>query len=462
MDMRGRRHQFDYKTAVQWSASLAVLLFFSGCVSADKHIQRGELDNVTSSMTKHNDAIDITRLESLSDYLAVAFARNPNLRAAYHRWKAAVERMPEARQLHDPSLSLSIFTEQIDTRHKVALTQAFPAIGVLRYRTRAADARAQAAMYTFEAERLDLLENVTRAVVEYHYLHQSITITAEYLRLLDELQQIIEARYRAADASYPDLIQVRIERERLQDRLAGLHDERLPRSETLASLLNLDLNEPLPWLNDTDAFVPIPDDIQFEDIVPLLEDLNPELKALHARIAVAGYEGKLARRRGWPQFMVGVEWMAMTGMGDAHDENEVAFMAGMTLPIWRRGYRASRHAAQEEEKALIAQHNGLHNSLRAEFAMLTARYQDATRRRNRFEHSLIPQAHQAIIVARQAYAEGRIAFAGLIDAYRMLLDLQLMSASAYADQITILADIGCCIGDLDVLFKHRSIPFRLE
>ena len=454
--MQPIKRPFNRNTMIPVTIVLATLLLLTGCATTRKQAQREQLDKITAGLQDNRQAIDPKELASLTDYLTVAYARNPSLQTAYHRWRAAIEGISEAQLLPNPNLSFSIFAEQIDTRHKVALTQAFPTIGVLRYRTRVADAQAQAAMHTFEAERLELLERVTRAVMEYHYLYQSITITAEYLRLLDELQQIIEARYRSADASYPDLIQIRIERERLEDRLAALRDDRLPRSETLAALLNLELTEPLPWIADTEGLLPLPDEVPFEDIIPLLTYLNPELQALQARIIAAGYDIKLARRRGWPQFMAGVEWMTMSGMGDGGDEDDFAFMAGVTLPIWRGGYRAARNAAQEEEKALIAQHKTLQNSLRAELAMLTARYQDATRRRNRFENSLIPQARQAKIVARQAYAEGRIPFAGLIDAYRMLLDLQLMSARAHADQVTILADIGCCIGDLDSLFEKNN------
>jgi len=443
---------------------LTALLFLTGCATTREQAQREQLDEITSGFQANEEDIEPAELDSLADYLQLAYHRNPDLQAAYHRWKAALESIPQARQLPDPSLSFSVFAEQLDTRHSVALTQAFPTIGVLRYRTRAADAQAQAAMHMFEAERLDLLERVTRAAMEYHYLHESISITTQYLQLLTELKQIIEARYRSADASYSDLIQIRIEQERLEDKLASLQDERLPRSETLAALLNLQTNDPLPWIADTREFMPLPDKIYFEDIIPLVAFLNPELKAIQARIHAAGYNVELARRRGWPQFMAGVEWMTMTGMGDGSDEDDFAFMGGITLPIWRSGYRAARKEAHEEENALVAKHRSLHNNLRAELAMLTSRYQDATRRRNRFEDSLIPQAHQAKSTARQAYAEGQIEFAGLIDAYRVLLDLQLMSARAKADQVSTLADFGCCIGDLDALFdkEDTSAPNILQ
>ncbi len=66
---------------------------------------------------------------TLDDYLHYAFSHNPGLRAAFDRWKAALDRIPQARFLDDPTLSFEYFVEQSDTRYQASLTQMFPAFG---------------------------------------------------------------------------------------------------------------------------------------------------------------------------------------------------------------------------------------------------------------------------------------------------------------------------------------------
>ena len=449
--MTNRQHV--YRTLLKGPIALSALVFLPACATPREQTLRQTHTEVGEAFPSHT--VDPATLTSLDDYLAAAYQRNPQLRAAYHRWEAALEGVPQARTLEDPSLTGTLFLEQMDTRYKVSLSQMFPAWGTLRLRTNQAGARAQAAMHAFEAERLDLFERVVRALMEYQYLEQATRSTAEHVRLLEELQEVITARYRSGSTQYPDWIKIRIEQERAQDRLAGLQDQRLYRSEVLAALLHLQPDAPLPWISNLAFSAPPADAIRFEDLLPQLDILNPELRAMDASIEVAEHAVHLARRRGWPRLMIGAEWMVMEGMEGQGDDTDVGLMAGITLPLWRSGYRAARRAAQAEQEARQQDRQNRHNQVRAELAMATTQYQDASRRLERFNTSLLPQAQQAIRVARQAYADGRMEFAGMIDAYRTLLDLQLLAARAEADRGIALADIGCCLGDPETLFEKE-------
>jgi len=432
------------KAAILTTALPAIVFLLSACATTREQSLRQELATALTAFEAQDATIDPAALTSFDDYLQTAFRRNPALRAAFHRWQAALEQLPQARSLMDPTLSGTVFLDQVDARYQVALTQELPAWGVLRLQTKQAGAYVLAAMYAFEAERFELYERVARAFHEYQFLAETIHINEQTLHFLTELETSVEARYRSGAADYSDWIRIRIERERLEDLLETLRDQRRPQSEQLAALLHLEISEPLPWAETVASPSMAPTSL--EDLLPLLAELNPELSAMDARLEAAGYAEALARRQGWPRPMIGAEWMVMSGMEGNRDETDLGLMLGMSLPIWRGRIRAERQAAIAEQDAIRQERNDLYNRLRAEISMTLVQFQDAERRMTRLRDSLIPQAEQALTAVRQGYADGRVDFMGLIDAHRTLLDLQLMLARAVADREIALADIGCCVG----------------
>ncbi len=424
----------------------------AGCSTASERALRERHDGMRQTLYGSDDhragpdahAHDLPASPAtLEVYLQHAFTHNPRLRAAFERWKAALERIPQARSLDDPELTFEYFIDQMDTRYRLGLAQMFPAFGVLRLRTGRAEAEALAAMHAFDAERFMIFDRVTDAFYEYHYLARASAVTAETLGLLAALAESVDGRYRSGAATFADVIKVQVETDRLADRLAALHDRRRPQSAALAALLNLPADAPLPW----PQFEPSgPALIDEAVLAEMLEDLNPELKAADAMLAAAGYGESLARRRGWPRIMAGAGWMVMPGMDGRGDASDVGLMVGVTLPVWRGRVRAERREATALRQAVTHERDSMRNRVRAELSMAVFQFQDAARRIALFEESLIPKARQALEVAQQAYGDGRSDFMTLIDAQRTLLEFQLMAERAVVDREIALGDIGCCVG----------------
>lgn len=382
-----------------------------------------------------------------SEYLQLAFKRNPDLRAAFDRWQAALERVPQARAWEDPALNFEYFIEQISTRYQASLVQSFPAFGTLSRREGQAAAEAQAAMHAFDAERFDLIERVLRAVQEYAYLARETEFTEENVHLLAGIESVVNARYQSGAAPFDDQLKVQIELARMADRLAALHAQRGVQSAELAALLDGSFDELLPWPKVVPSD-PAPMETDF--LGDLLAELNPELKAAAAEIEAARLGRDLARRSGWPGFMLGASWEVMPGEGNMGDESDVGLMAGITLPIWRGRIRAGFREADAMLQAATHERDGMRNRLRTELSMAIFDYRDAERRIDLYRNSLVPKAETALAVAQQAYTEGRTDFAAWVDAQRTLLEFRLMAERAMADREIALADIGCCIGSVDI------------
>jgi len=438
-------------TDIRLILALAAGALLAGCASVpeqkrrDRHIEthRSLYEAPVAAESGPQVDGDLT----LEDYLQRSFARNPGLRAPFDRWKAAMERIPQARSLDDPTLSFEVFIEQRDTRYQASLTQMFPAFGKLDLREKQAAAEAEAAQHDFEAQRLMLYDRVVKAFYEYHYLSRATQVTDENHQLLVDLEQVLTTRYMAGLAPFSALIKIQVERDRTANELSTLRDERASRSATLAALLRLPAYDVLPW---PDASPSGPALVDVEVLDGMLADLNPELKAAASRIDAATYREKLARRSYLPDFMLGAGWMVMPGMEGSGDEADVALMAGITLPLWRGKYRAEAREAEAMIRAASGERDDLQNSLRAELSMAVFKVRDAERRMALFSDSLIPKATQALEVARQEFSAGTSDFMMLIDAQRTHLEFRLMLERATADREIALAEIGCCIGKYDL------------
>ena len=89
---------------------------------------------------------------TLPDYLAYAALSNPGLEAAFLRWKAALERIPQAQSLPDPRFTYRYFIREIETRvgpqkQAFEIGQMFPWFGKLDL---AGDVAAQTAKSQFQ------------------------------------------------------------------------------------------------------------------------------------------------------------------------------------------------------------------------------------------------------------------------------------------------------------------------
>lgn len=431
---------------------LAAGLFLTGCASVSEqalhHKYNETLNSTYKTSNDSNTAVSFDGNSTFDDYLKYAFTHNPKLRGAFERWTAALERIPQARSLDDPTLSFDYFLNQMDTRYQVSLTQMFPAFGKLALRDELAAAEAEAAMHDFEAVRAMLFDRVVKAFNEYHYLSRATAVTDENYQLLTDLEAVVETRYKAGVVPFSGLIKVQVEKDRLANELATMRDERGSRSTALAALLNMPVKDVMPWPKSTVSGQSFVDEAVLADMIA---DLNPELKAADSMIAAGKYREKLARKSFLPDFMLGAGWMVMPGMDGNGNESDESIMAGITIPIWWGKYRAEIREAYAMTRAAVNERDNMHNMLVADLSMAVFKLRDADRRVNLFKESLVPKAMQALEVAKQEFSAGKSDFMTLIDAQRTLLEFRLMAERATVDREIAMGEIGCCIGKYDMM-----------
>ncbi len=387
---------------------------------------------------------DANTPRTLQQYLQYAALHNAGLKAAFEEWKGAVEQIPQAKALPDPTFTYSYFTEQMLTRQQAGIMQMFPWFGKIEARTDAAAAAASAAQRRYEAARFELFAQVKDVFYEYAYLASATRIARDNVELMRHFEEVARTKYITAAATHPDIIRAQIEVAKLQDELVSLERLLGPTVARANAILNRPADAPLPWPQVEPGRLP---EVNRADLVAMLKQRNPELQAAEFDVERLRQEVDLARRSYYPDIGIGVEWMDMASdMSDGGGEDEVALGVQLNLPVWRRSYRAAEQQARAAARRARYQQKQLTNDLvsRAERALYE--FEDSGRKLQLYGDVLVPKAEALVGASEAAYAAGTVDFLSLIDAQQTLLEYQLQRERALANRRQRLAELESLAG----------------
>lgn len=386
----------------------------------------------------------------LADYLRFAALNNAGLESAFQRWRAADERIPQARSLPDPEIMYEYMVRDPDSglgadEHMVGVSQMFPWFGTLSLRGAAASREAEAAQRRFEAAVLEVALRVSSAYFELHNLRREIELTRENIELLQQFERVARARYRVATGSHPDIIRVQVELGRLEDRLRQVQDLWAPQAARLNAALNRAPDEPVP------APAILPDDRLDAPDAQVLQwaaAANPELLAMGEEIEAGRIGTDLARRAYYPDFRVSLAHTINVDpmMGEESRNNPLRAGVGFTLPIWRGRLDAAVREAVARRLAAAHSLEEERNTLAAEVREALFAHRDAQRRVELFRDTLIPKATESLQASLAGYQAGTVSFLDLLDTERTLLEFQLSFERARADRAIGLARLDRLAG----------------
>jgi outer membrane protein TolC len=391
---------------------------------------------------------------SLADHLRYAALNNTGLEAAFQRWYAAAQRVPQVRALPDPNLLFGVFLQEVETaagpqNSKIGLSQRFPWFGELQAREDAAASMANAAWRRYEAVRLDLVERVSAALYELRYLSKALTITEENLELLKQFEEIARARYRVAAGGHPELIRVQVELGELENRLTELRELRGPYIAKLNAALNRPVDAPVHWPID------LPDEQYAGDITDLVDlaDLtSPALLAMDDELHAARANEDVARAAGRPNLTVGLDY---TFVSDAPPnptfseggDDPILLTFGVSLPLDRSKYDAAVREAIARRLAIGHDRVEELNRMGADLRMALFDHTDAGRRVDLYEHTLIPKATESMRASMGAFRAGEQSMLDLLETERTLLEFGLSLERARADRAISLARLERLVGE---------------
>jgi len=383
----------------------------------------------------------------LSDLIQEALARNPEIVAARQQREASLQRIPQARSLEDPTLSVHWwnFPQSFNLGRAdntiIGLSQKFPFPGKLALREAVASRSAEVTEQALRAKERDLIARVKQAYYDLFLAQKAIQIHHEQIDLLKQFVEIATAKFRAGTGSQVDVLKAQVELSSLHQQLPVLEQGRDTAQAKLNQLLDRDPRFPLasPQPPGEGRF-----DKDLDDLYQVATTARPELKAADLEVQRNVQSHALAQRQYYPDFDVAFQrfqnFQANDGFG--------AYL-GMTLPFafWTK---PKYDAAVQEAAAAIAVARAdlqtLENVTRFQIRDLLAKVRASWEVAVLYKTTVLPQAQQGVEAARAGYRTGRTGFLDLIEADRAWRGFQLEFYRALVEREHRLAELEQVIG----------------
>lgn len=312
--------------------------------------------------------------QTLNDYLKIAAENNPGLQAKYKDFEAAMQKIPQANSLPDPTLSFGYFISPVETRvgpqkARFSLTQQFPWFGTLKAQEDAATLMAEAKYQAFIDARNKLYFQVSSAYFPLFELDNWKKIEEENISILESYKKIVSRRFENGNGSLANILRVDMMLNDATTNLKILVNKEKPLITAFNQLLNRDANENIV-VNDTLSSNLLTEDLRKDSILrsnPIINELNLLEQASKA-------SENAALKQGLPKFGVGVDYVIVGERTDIvmpeNGKDVLMPMVTISIPIFRGKYKAAvKEAVITQEKYSLQKRERI-NFLTAEYDMV--------------------------------------------------------------------------------------------
>jgi outer membrane protein TolC len=282
-----------------------------------------------------------------------ALARNPDLNQAKTLVEADQERVPQAKALPDPTLSVGIQNDgfkkievgQMETSYyQVMVTQPLPWPGKRALRGEVAQLGAQATELSVSRARLSVEADVRRGYTGLLLVRSQLRLLEDQALFLKQAEATARSRYEVGQGAQADLLRAQLERTRLDQARARLQAEDRNAQGQINRVRGTAPETPIPTLRTLEQ-LPDPQPVA-PDFLARAEAESPELKSARLGIQQAQRSLDLARLDRHPDFSVSAGVMPRGGM-----EPMWAASVGITLPLWQKNKQKRAVAEQEYRHA---------------------------------------------------------------------------------------------------------------
>lgn len=395
-----------------------------------------------------------TRRVDVEPLVEQAVAVHPRVRAARARYAAASWRPAQARALEDPMLSNSFFpisdqalqTAAGRAENTMSLTQKYPWPEKRDAKSDVACREAQMAAAQVRSVELEIEELVRLAYYELWFADQAIRISERNREIAVELVRLAEAR-NAAGGSQQDVLRARSQVDNLDSKLIDLRRQKALAQADLAALLqepDATGVEPTEQI-DHDSIA-----AEREALFAAAVECNPVLMAARWAASRDRQKQRLACLQSRPDFVFGAAWQtisesdAVSPVANGHDN--VSFMVGVTLPVWRDRINAGIREASANVAASSRDYYAKRDDAFRQVRRLDEQIEAATEQLRLFEERLKPRAEQTLELAAADYRGRIVDFGEVADGFSEVLMIELQTARAEATLCGLVAQLRRVVG----------------
>ncbi|WP_445735931.1 TolC family protein [Mariniflexile sp.] len=390
--------------------------------------------------------------QELDGYLKVAASNNPGLKAMFNDYMAAMELVPQVGTLPDPTFAFGYFIQPVETRvgpqrANFNLMQSFPWFGLLSAREDVATEMAKSKYEDFENEKSNIFFEVKTAYYNFYFIEKAIEITKENIEILEVFKRLSLVKIEAGTASVVDELRVELEINDLENQLALFLDTKDAFRIKFNNLLNRD--------DISEIIVP---DVLWQKEIPLeqlnmLDEIyasNHQIKSIEHKLNAFLNQEIAAKKEGLPKFNVGVNYTIVGNnpMSTASDNGKDVLLfpsVGVTIPIYRRKYKALIKEAQFRQEAEISRKEDKKNVLSSVYENTYKDFNDGNRRiaLNLRQSEIAKKVLDILIVSYSTNAKD---FEEVLRIERQLLKYELEHQKALTDKNAAAAFMDYLIG----------------
>lgn len=317
----------------------------------------------------------VMQAQQIEDYLKLGAENNPEVKAAYSRFEAALEKAPQVSALPDPTLNISAFGQMMETRlgaqeARFTLMQMFPWFGKLEAEKTTAELMAEAKFQQYVAVREKLFLQLKLAYAEIYRVNEIIEIRKENLGILDSYRKLALNRFEAGKAPMVNVVKVDIKREEAATEIELMEGE----LESLKKQFNFLLNR------EADVAIVVQEELNIEaldlqqmNVEETSFDSHPEVEMLDREKEAFKSEQLVAKKMGMPMIGLGVDYTVISKRTDAkpmdNGQDAIMPMLSISLPIFRKKYNAAIKEAELMTEATENQRQARMNDMKSEFEM---------------------------------------------------------------------------------------------
>ena len=371
--------------------------------------------------------------DSLNGLIQQAEKVNPSLSMLQAQLKAARENIQVGTHLPDPVANLGLMNvptnsfslnQEAMTGKVLGVAQAIPFPGSLK---------AKAAVKSMDTliirqQIADLVNQIQEQVSELYYNLQEkrvdVGLTKESLDLLKQISVVAKRKFEVKTASLQNVIEVEVQKTRLQDKIETLKGE----ESTLQAKLNGFLLRNDSVYIPTERIVPITHEhVKTDSLLALAKENRPVLKEIKFHETKAELMQKEARYTFYPNFKVGVQYTqrGFNKVSGADYKDLLGVAVGVTIPINYGGNKTAKvNRARFQQDAFSQQYQHSLQVLQQHFGAINSQMSALKKRETLLTTTLLPQALQSYQAALADYQVNKIDFVNVMRAEDQILKVK--------------------------------------
>jgi Outer membrane protein len=386
---------------------------------------------------------------SIEELVREAEQKNPEIAAAQRGYQAATQVAPQVSALPDTQFTVQQFavgsprpfagyTNSDFAYIGFGVSQEIPFPGKRGLRAEIANREADARRIEIESVRRGIVAKLKISYFRLAYLQQTLSVLEQNDKLLQDVQQIAESRYRVGQGNQQEVLKTQLQHTKLLQEITMHHRD----VGQLEALLKQLLGRPQDTADiQTSPLAAREIPYKDSDLLNLAKQRNPDIQAQQQMVTKAESQIELAQKEFRPDFNVGYMYQNT----DRRFRDYYMATFGINLP--NRGRRKAELAEAEANRQQANEQ--LNVELQRRLAEVQEQYvlaQTSSEQLKIYKEGLIPQSEATFRSAMAAYEANRQDFETLLSSLQDVLNLQIDYQRELAGHESALAQLEALTG----------------